>query len=105
MQRRGEGQRGAEMEGLSGGGFPSQHPWAQALQWLHLQGPQTLLPQRLLPPLLQMPLDEATEAAQHDDESPHQPEPSKAGQEGVRALGHHHGDEELVDLELPRCVK
>jgi len=58
---------------------------------LHLDGPQTLLPQTLLVAPLQPALQEAAEAAEHDDEGPDQPEAGETGQEGVGALRHHHG--------------
>lgn len=61
-----------------------------ALQRLHLQGPQTLLPQPLLAPPLQFTLHKAAEAANHHDQGPNQPESSKARQESVGTLGHHH---------------
>lgn len=60
------------------------------LQGLHLQGPQTLLPQPLLTPTLQFTLHKAAEAANHDNKGPNQPESSKARQECVGTLGHHH---------------
>lgn len=40
---------------------------------------------------LQPALQEATKAAQHDDDGPDQPEAGETGQEGVGALWHHHG--------------
>ena len=60
---------------------------------LHLDGPQTLLPQPLLVAALQPALQEAAEAAEHDDDGPDQPEAGETGQEGVGALWHHHGSE------------
>lgn len=60
-------------------------------EWLHLYGSQTLFPQPLLLAALQPALQEAAEAAQHDDDGPDQPEAGETGQEGVGALRHHHG--------------
>lgn len=39
-------------------------------EWFHLDGSQTLLPQPLLMAALQPALQEAAEAAQHDDDGP-----------------------------------
>lgn len=55
--------------------------------------PRTLLSQPLLAAPLQPALQEAAEAAEHDDGGPHQPEAGETGQEGVGAVRHHHGDD------------
>ena len=67
--------------------------WGGTAERLHLDGPQTLLPQPLLVAALQPALQEAAEAAEHDDDGPDQPEAGETGQEGVGALWHHHGSE------------
>ncbi|MED6264836.1 hypothetical protein CHARACLAT_019207 [Characodon lateralis] len=48
---------------------------------LHLHSPQTLFSEPVMAPL-QPALQEAAEAAQHDDEGPDQPEAGETGQEG-----------------------
>lgn len=68
----------------------SRAPISVVVQRFHLQGAQVLLPQPLFLPSFHAPPQVAAEAAQQHNEPPYKPEASKAGEESVGAVGHHH---------------
>lgn len=79
LQRQAQRLRWGQVHGL---------PWwpAVVLQGVHFQAVEALLGRPGFPPPLQLTLQEAAEAAKHDDQGPDHPEASEARQEGVGAL-------------------
>lgn len=65
-------------------------PIALVMQGLHFQRAQVLLPQPLLLSPFHASSQIAAEATQQHNEPPDKPKASKAGEEGVGAVGHHH---------------